>query len=90
MKMQKKVRKEELKKKAESIKELVNDILNEKIDLPDKALIVDFDATLNIFTKNSNWKYNRNLTFVKKGERSKKKRRIMTCKMKIQIRMFYR
>ena len=51
MKMQKKVRKEELKKKAESIKELVNDILNEKIDLPDKALIVDFDATLNIFTK---------------------------------------
>ncbi len=46
-----KIRKEELKRKADSVKELVEDILIEKIGVPDKALIIDFDATLNIFTE---------------------------------------
>lgn len=49
--MKRKIPKEELKRKAESIKGLVDDIINERVEVPDNALIVDFDATLNIFTK---------------------------------------
>lgn len=49
--MKPKIPRIELTRKAESIKSLVDDIINERIDLPDKALVVDFDATLNIFTK---------------------------------------
>ncbi len=49
--MKEKISNTELKRKVESIKGLVDDIINERIDIPDNALIVDFDATLNIFTK---------------------------------------
>ncbi|MDP3990625.1 MAG: hypothetical protein Q8Q01_05485 [archaeon] len=49
--MKHELEKKELKRKAESIKGLVDDILSEKIDVPDNALIIDFDATQNIFTK---------------------------------------
>ena len=51
MKMKEKISRKELKGKVESIKGLVDDIINERIDIPDNALVVDFDATLNIFTK---------------------------------------
>lgn len=51
MKMKKKILRTELKRKVESIKGLVDDIINERVNIPDKALVVDFDATLNIFTK---------------------------------------
>lgn len=51
IKMKHELEKKELKRKAESIKGLVDDILSEKIDVPDNALIIDFDATQNIFTK---------------------------------------
>ena len=44
--------KEELKMKAEAINSLIEGIVNEEIDLPDKSFIsLDFEATLNIFTK---------------------------------------
>src|SRR3989344_7357151 len=46
-----KTRRQDLNEKAEEIKELVDDIINERIDVPNNALIADFDATLNIFTK---------------------------------------
>lgn len=49
--MKSKIPKKELKEKAESIKNIVDDIINERIDVPDNALVIDFDATLNIFTK---------------------------------------
>ncbi len=51
MKMKEKISRNELKRKVESIKGLVDDIINEKINIPDNALVVDFDATLNVFTK---------------------------------------
>lgn len=42
----------EQKRKAEDINNLIEDIVNEKLDLPNKALIcLDFGATLDIFTK---------------------------------------
>jgi len=41
----------EMREKVESIKKLVDDIVNERIDIPDNALVVNFDSTLNIFTK---------------------------------------
>ena len=45
-------RKEELKRKAEAINELIEGIVNEEIDLPNKAFVtLDFEASLNIFTK---------------------------------------
>ena len=40
-----------MNEKAAEIKGLVNEILNEKINLPEKALIIDLDASVNIFTK---------------------------------------
>ncbi len=51
MKMKEKISRKELKEKIESTKRLVDDIINERIDIPDNALVVDFDSTLNIFTK---------------------------------------
>ena len=50
MKMKEKIR-TEMREKVESIKKLVDDIVNERIDIPDNALVVNFDSTLNIFTK---------------------------------------
>ena len=49
--MKKKISRKKLKEKIESTKRLVDDIINERIDIPNNALVVDFDATLNIFTK---------------------------------------
>ncbi len=49
--MKEKISRKELKVKVESIKGLVDDIINERVNIPDNALVVDFDATLNIFTK---------------------------------------
>jgi len=49
--MKEKISKKKLKGKVESIKGLVDDIINERVDIPNNALVVDFDATLNIFTK---------------------------------------
>lgn len=51
MKMKEKISRNELKEKIESTKRLVDDIINERIDIPNNALVVDFDSTLNIFTK---------------------------------------
>ena len=45
------MRKKQKKKVAEEIKDLVSDIIEEKIDIPNKALIIDFDTSKNIFTK---------------------------------------
>ena len=49
--MKRKIPRTKLNRKVESIKGLVDDIINERVNVPDNALIVDFDATLNIFTK---------------------------------------
>ena len=52
MKRKEELNGKELKIKAETINNLIEDIVNEKLDLPNKALIcLDFEATLNIFTK---------------------------------------
>ncbi len=51
MKMKEKIFRKKLKEKAESIKGLVEDLINERVDIPNNALVVDFDSTLNIFTK---------------------------------------
>ena len=52
MKRKEELNRKELKIKAEAINNLIENIVNEEIDLPNKALIsLDFEATLNIFTK---------------------------------------
>ncbi len=49
--MKEKISRKELKGKVESIKGLVDDIINERVNIPDNALVIDYDASLNIFTK---------------------------------------
>jgi predicted transcriptional regulator len=49
--MKEKIQKNELKRKAESLKGLVEDLIHDRVDIPDNALVVDLDATFNIFTK---------------------------------------
>ena len=41
----------ELQRKADSIKRLTDDIINERISLPDNALVTDFNAALSVITK---------------------------------------
>ncbi|MBR9683575.1 HTH domain-containing protein [Candidatus Woesearchaeota archaeon] len=45
------ISKKELKKKSESLKSLIDDVIDEKIKLPKNALITDADSTLSIITK---------------------------------------
>lgn len=46
------MRKKKLKETAEDIKNLIDDIIDEKIDIPDKALIVpDAKTLIKVFTK---------------------------------------
>jgi len=52
MKRKEELNRKKLKLKAEGINNLIEDIVNEKIDLPNKALIcLDIETTLSIFTK---------------------------------------
>ncbi len=52
MKRKEELNRKELKRKAETINSLIEGIVNEEIELPNEALIsLDFEATLNIFTK---------------------------------------
>ncbi len=46
-----KIPKKELKRKAESLKSLVDDIIDDKINLPKNALVTDMESTLSIMTK---------------------------------------
>ncbi len=41
----------ELQRKADSIKSLTDDIINERINIPDNAVVTDFNAALSIITK---------------------------------------
>ncbi len=51
----KKLTKEELKRKAESIKNLFDDIISGRIDVPDKALIIDFDIKKRVSGHKNNY-----------------------------------
>lgn len=46
-----KISKKRLKQKSESLKNLIDDIIDEKIKLPKNALVTDADSTLSIMTK---------------------------------------
>ena len=46
-----KISKKELRKKSESLKNLIDDVIDEKIKLPKNALVADASSTLNIMTK---------------------------------------
>ena len=46
-----KLTKKQLMKKAQETKDLINGIVNETIDIPDNAIIIDTDVLIQIFTK---------------------------------------
>lgn len=46
-----KIPKKELKRKAESLKNLIDDVIDDKINLPKNALVTDADSTFSIMTR---------------------------------------
>ena len=49
--MKRRIKKKELKRKSEVLKNLIDDVIDEKIKLPKNALVTDADSTLGIMTK---------------------------------------